>query len=163
MDSSLRFILCLRVAAARHSSPQLATARLSIARFAARVYVRSAISRPDANCALLGVLARGRVCWLVCCWVVAKKWVISVLQLYLSFISSVYLSSKGCAAKTSSVLFIITMHKLRATADVGGGIGRSSGMDRSKALDLFSPELHWSSFLDFVRKYRHRNKMARHF
>ena len=44
------------------------------------------------------------------------------------------------------------MNQLRATADVGGGIGRSSEMDRSKALDLYFPELHWSSFLDFVRK-----------
>ena len=48
--------------------------------------------------------------------------------------------------------------ELKATAEVGGGIGRSSEMDRSKARDLYFPELHWSSFLDFVRKYRYRNK-----
>ena len=53
---------------------------------------------------------------------------------------------------------IITMNQLRATADVGGGIGWSSEMDCLKALDLYFPELHWSSFLDFVRKYRYRNK-----
>ena len=29
------------------------------------------------------------------------------------------------------------MKQLRATAGVGGGIGRSSEMDRSKALDLY--------------------------
>ena len=36
-------------------------------------------------------------------------------------------------------------------------------MNRSKALDLYFPELHWSSFLYFVRKYRHKNKMTGHF
>jgi len=45
------------------------------------------------------------------------------------------------------------MNQIRATAGVGGGIGRSSEIDCSKALDVFSPsELYWSSFLDFARK-----------
>ena len=69
---------------------------------------------------------------------------------------------KGCAAETPSVLLIITMNQLRATADVCGGIGRSSEMDRSKVLDLYFPKLHWSSFLGFVGKSRYRNKMTRH-
>ena len=44
------------------------------------------------------------------------------------------------------------MNQLRATVDVGGGIGRSSEIDRSKAPDLYFLELYWSSFLDFAKK-----------
>ena len=44
------------------------------------------------------------------------------------------------------------MNQLRATAEVGGGFGRSSEIGRSKALDLYFSELYWPIFLDFARK-----------
>ena len=50
------------------------------------------------------------------------------------------------------IRFIVNHHdanQLRATADVGGGIGRSSEMDRSKALDLYFSELHRRASVEF--------------
>ena len=41
------------------------------------------------------------------------------------------------------------MNQLRATAGVCGGIGRSSEMGRSKALDLYFSELHRRASVEF--------------
>ena len=50
------------------------------------------------------------------------------------------------------ILLIISIGRLEATADADGDIGRSSQLDHSKELDLYFPELYWSSFLGSVQK-----------
>ena len=70
---------------------------------------------------------------------------------------------KGVLTNRHTFLLIITTGQLRATADVDGDNGRSSQLDHSKALDVYFSELYWSSFQGPVRKYRYKNKTARHF
>ena len=130
MDSSLLFPALTRrrsspqLAAARRSSPQLATARLSIARLAARVYVRGAQVNRDSDCAPLGVLVHGRVCWLVFCWVVAKKWpfrfcgFISALSQFISALSRLYLSME---TRLSPPHFTLTHGYLTAISRLSHG------------------------------------------
>ena len=80
-----------QLAAARCSSPQLAAARrsspqLAAARCSSLIDRAFCSARVRARC---GQLRRGLcfVCWLVCCWVVAPKWAVSDLKLYLSALS----------------------------------------------------------------------------
>ena len=73
---------------------------------------------------------------------------------------------KGDATETSYVivLLFISIGRLEAaTADADGDIGRSLQLDHSKALDVYFPELYWSSFLGYVQKKRYRNKTDLYF
>ena len=59
---------------------------------------------------------------------------------------------KGVSHDVAYFLLIISIGRLEATADADGDVGRSSQLDHSKELDLYFPELYWSSFLGSVQK-----------